>query len=210
MKEKPIIFSTPEVRAIQEGRKTMTRRMIKPQPEIDTRYETAVIEDGKLKIYARGIGDLWETRRIYKMPYHVGDILWVRETWRCNSVGKAGNTEMATIEYKVGIGRNIHDITPVQALYFGSKANWRPSIHMPRACARIFLEVKSVRVERLQDISQEDARAEGVKPYHYGVGGTSYKNAFLDVWNSLNAKSDYSWDSNPWVWVIEFERVEQA
>ena len=82
MKEKPIIFSTPMVRAILKGRKTMTRRVIKPQPEINTRYEIAVIEDEKLKICGRGIGDIWETRRIYKMPYHVGDILWVRETFQ--------------------------------------------------------------------------------------------------------------------------------
>ena len=87
-------------------------------------------------------------------------------------------------------------------------AGWLSPVAMYREAARVFLEVKSVMVERLQDISEEDASAEGIKPYHYGVGGTSYKNAFLDVWNNINAKRGYSWDSNPWVWVIEFVRID--
>ena len=199
MKEKSFVSSTPEVKAILEGRKTMTRLVIKPQPEIDTRYEMAVIEDGKLKICGRGIGDICETRRIYKMPYHVGDILWVRETYGLFN----DEDEYIYIYYKADEGN------PEKCPYFGK---WKPSIHMPREVARIFLEVKSVLVERLRDISEKDAKAEGViLGAKYGKLYSlkqSYKASFSCLWNNINAKRGYSWDSNPWVWVIEFERVE--
>ena len=163
---KPILFSTPMAQALlntkpgtwpaepidpEEPFKWQTRRVVKTQPEIDTRYEAAVIEDGKLKICGRGIGDVWETRRIYKMPYHVGDILWVRETYGLFN----DEDEYIYIYYKADEGN------PEKCPYFGK---WKPSIHMPRKAARIFLEVKSVRVERLRDISHEDAKAEGALP----------------------------------------------
>ena len=193
MSEKPIIFSTPMVQKIQEGLKTMTRRVIKPQFEIDARWESLVIEDKELKICGRGIGDLWETRHTVKMLYHCGDILWVRETWG----------------YESAVNSNVKYCYRADEEHYDG-GSWHPSIFMPRNAARIFLEVKNVRVERLQDITDEGALCEGV--FSRSLANAYFVNhprmAFEDSWNTINAKRGSSWDSNPWVWVIEFERVK--
>lgn len=201
--EKPIIFSTEMIRAILDGRKTQTRRIIKPQPP-DTSllirgpewYEPAMKNKfGELKpgkpIY--GIYDEYGEWGI-KCPYYPGMVLWVRETW-CNA-GVFGYAYKAT------------DTLPVSA-----KSGWRSPRYMNREAARIFLKVNHVRVERLQDITEEDARAEGVKgiPRSRELYPTDdYIYPFKRLWDNINAKRGYGWETNPWVWVIEFRRVNKG
>jgi hypothetical protein len=208
MKEKPILFSTPMVQAILEGRKTQTRRVIKPQP-IKVFKENGVdvlIDDGRTNAGKR--------------PYAVGDILWVRETWA--KYDAPYGLLCSKYQYKV----DKYDLS-IRTSIYGKKIKWKPSIFMPREAARLFLEVKCVRVERLRDISEKDAEAESAKPigvkdlsnvFNYldnNTGGdsselsNSYKAGFYKIWEELNAKRGCSWDSNPWVWVIEFERKEK-
>lgn len=187
---KPILFNTDMVRAIQDGNKSATRRVIKPQPKYS--------ESGGFAWKGREYGtDLPPTIQgaacnfLVASPYQIGDILYVRETW---------NT-------KGGI------VTPKSYIYKADDENgyWKPSIHMPKEAARIFLRVTDVRVERLQDITEEQAVAEGVR---IGLGTAPYfscKDAFSGLWDSTIKKSDltkYGWNANPWVFVFEFERLE--
>jgi hypothetical protein len=142
----------------------------------------------------------WGTGRVPR--YVADDILWVRETWQ-KTIDP--DTDDTLFVYKADNDDYVDlDGEP-------TKVKWKPSIHMPREAARICLEVKSVRVERLQDISEEDAKAEGVQPEEELK--TSYcsphREAFHRLWDSLNAKRGYGWDSNPWVWVIGFERKKK-
>jgi hypothetical protein len=212
MAEKPIIFSTPMVQAILDGRKTQTRRVVKPQPEQGMKiigpewFEPTVIdghgeeEPGKpiFGIYA-DIDD-WGL----KAPYQPGDILWVRETWQ-----PLVNSDGITVGYHYFTGQVVW-IKEELILNIQEPLKWKPSIHMPREAARIFLKVKDVRVERVQDISRWDVNAEGCPFRCESDDGMPEKQLkwFANLWDSLNAKRGYSWDSNPWVWVIEFERVE--
>lgn len=186
-KERPIIFGSEMVKAILEGRKTQTRRVIKPQPASGVRFSPFVpgqVEDGH--------------GRELRCPYAV-DRLWVRETWQ--AVHYTGEQT----GYKEYPGEVVQeDYGPKFGLVFpggGWDGRWRPSIFMPRWASRITLEVVSVRVERLQEISDSDARAEGV------LCDLNCRRPFMELWDSINAKRGYGWDSNPWVWVIEFERV---
>jgi len=217
---KPIIFSTPMVQAILDGRKTQTRRVIIPQPD---RFFEVDDTPGNFHLY-----DVeWGLGQIYP-KYQVGDILWVRETWYYEEhmhdltegepdlasgryshryVYKADNRD-----YPVNVGVGEH--------------GWKPSIHMPREAARLFLRVKNVRVERLQEITPVEVVAEGMGAHECRECIATYGNPccqdeesecglgdeilgdFRELWNSLNAKRGYGWDTNPWVWVIEFEREE--
>jgi hypothetical protein len=183
------------VRAILEGRKTQTRRSVKPQPNSEPGFDPVNLvwrQDGGIEQFC---------------PYGVpGDTLWVRETWQ-KCTGCYGG-ENGGVAYKA-------------TLPFFAAHKWKPSIHMPRWASRITLTVQSVRVERVQDISGDDAMAEGIT-HHDGLGvghsGYRYSNtspvfcspdiAFAELWDSINAKRGFSWQSNPWVWVIEFERQE--
>ena len=179
MKYIPILFSTPMVQAILDGRKTQTRRTLKMPPKNITITEN---------------GFEGESGRIYKCPYgKAGDILWVRETWK-------DSPKQATWQrysYKADYNSHLAEL-----------GKWNPSIHMPKSACRIFLKVKSVRVERLQDISEEDAKAEGADDVNCGVYGTTrYADGFYSIWNKINGSK--SWDENPLVWVIEFERIEK-
>jgi hypothetical protein len=230
MKERPILFSNPMVRALLNTKpgiwpaepidpsmpyKSMTRRVVKPQLDCDGAWnhtEFPLSIDSDLKGWW-GTTDSGKDHH-YSVPVK-GDVLWVRETWRVGAVGSAGNTDMATIEYKAG-GRQTIDITAERVPYYAGKARWRPSIFMPREAARLFLEVKDVGVERLQDIREEDAEAEGVFPGKCsGCGSCSGSDCydpvgyFQDLWDTLNAKRGYSWESNLWVWVYELMRVEK-
>lgn len=167
---KPILFSTPMVKAILDRRKTQTRRVIK----IDDAPEN------------------WR-KSLAGSRYKPGDILWVRETWAPKRY------QPERIYYKAD--NELGSLVNVD--------KWRPAIFMPRAAARIFLRVTDVRVERLQDITEDDATAEGLR---IGIGGEPYfscRDAFVALWNSINAKRGYGWDTNPWVWVISFERCEK-
>ena len=208
MASKPILFSTPMVKAILDGRKTQTRRVVKPN--IVDRF---VLDDrgNLLGSYVEGMPEAYPT--IDDAPYKPGDILWVRETfcevpYEHNHVPiKGGHITIPKYAYKADSERDYTGI-------------WKPSIHMPREAARIFLRVTNVRVERVQEITENDAKNEGVKdPYDYQEpsyydqphvrGMEINKSAFAGLWDSLNAKRGYGWEANPWVWVYEFERVSE-
>ena len=181
--ERPILFSTPMVQAILAGRKTQTRRIFKGTTEHKEAYNPAYLEkykdsDGWKKICPFG---------------QIGDKLWVRETWRPYSESRV------QIEYKAD-GKIIDYPDRPSFEFYGCGQNWRPSIFMPRWASRITLVITDVRVERLQDISEEDAKAEGCD-YNPNFSPCQF---YKKVWNSINGKT-YPWESNPWVWVISFK-----
>lgn len=195
MKEHPILFSAPMVCAILEGRKTQTRRVAKA-PE-DARHDR-----GGLAWYSPMQG---QDTGIYP-KYQPGDRLWVRETWT--------NDPEGGFAYRATVDPNWLDL-------YSKGLSWRPSIHMPRWASRITLEVESVRVERLQDISEADARAEGVNKgvFEYDCPARTcgkfwseqtYRNGFNILWDDINAKRGFGWGVNPWVWVVGFKRVEET
>jgi len=214
-KTKPIIFSGPMVRAILDGIKTQTRRVIKPQPKY---WQRGFLkgEDKPCALYwwekngtpARGM----ELREITEYCPHgqPGDILWVRETWYECFDGLDGcdfDGYVADGEKPCGPCR----ATAFEAMSIGYRSK-RPSIFMPRWAARLFLRITDVRVERVQDITEEDARAEGVEKMHIDDLGQTWKThrrGFESLWDTINAKRGYSWDTNPWVWVITFERIQE-
>jgi hypothetical protein len=186
---KPILFNTEMVQAILDGRKTVTRRKI----DRDITNFCDVEVDGTLLDYQNCHGDFINPINLCR--YKVGDILYVRETFN--------NTETDTVLYAAD--KDFIDFY----LFMESEIKWKPSIHMPKEAARIFLRVTNVRVERVQEITEEDAIAEGMsKTLVDGVVFISAKGNFHVLWDSLNIKRGYGWDTNPWVWVIEFERVE--
>lgn len=204
-KEKPIIFSTPMVRAILEGRKTMTRRTI--DKDISNQFD--IDTDGSVYAYIdQATGDSCNPEEICK--YQKGDVLYVRETWLKNAPG-------GITKYFYKADKHPEEVIG-QMKAFGYK--WRPSIHMPKEAARIWLEVTNVRVERLLDITEEDVIKEGISVSdikgigrRYFIPGTDKaaqtpQLAFQQFWDTLNAKRGYGWSVNPWVWVTEFRRVE--
>jgi hypothetical protein len=201
MKERPILFSGPMVRAILEGRKTQTRRIVKDP--ICTNQE--LYADAGL-IWYGGFG----LRKPCKFGA-VGDRLWVKETF-CQPTFEEKCFYRADMPIHIdrkesGLNEDID--------FVDSDFKWKPSIFMPRWASRITLEIVSVRVERLQWITEEDAKAEGVEPYNAkmyvhgrGVLEHSYVPEYAMLWNDINGAG--SWSSNPWVWVIEFKKVEVA
>ena len=217
MKERPILFNGEMVRAILEGRKTQTRRVVKPQP---------ILERGLWKMGGQFSAGWSEgTRSVPCMPGHSlctrgpygspGDRLWVRETWGVATRPCPYQGWRDGIEYRADVAwmDDERDLLPLHEPeipdevgdFYGDydKEGWRPSIHMPRWASRIMLEVKAVRVERLQEITEEDARAEGVEMV--GPASLTSRSSFAKLWDSINAKRGYGWDTNPWVWVVEFE-----
>ena len=185
IKTRPIIFTGESVRAILDGRKTQTRRVVKPQPEAPP--------------------DGWKSTRITlrswdHCPFGVpGDRLWVREAWAKDMAMDNGIRYYAT-----------DDVHPLRKK--------RSPIYMRKSDSRITLEVVAVRVERVQEISEADAIAEGCMPsqqecqsaQHGWLGtGPVAQQKYRNLWDSLNAKRGYSWESNPWVIVVEFKRLEQ-
>ena len=203
MKEHPILFSTPMVRAILEGRKTQTRRVIQPQPEIiirpiDDKCNEVIWSDAKRVLSIGGGGDVFGACVRELSPYgYRGDRLWVRETWL-----QDGEIYL----YKADFGKGI--------LSDSWNGHWKPSIHMPRKASRLMLEIVNIRAERLQDISEEDARAEGVvwqRDFGNGPETREARPVFFDVWDAINGNRDegaYTVKKNPWVWVIEFKEVK--
>ena len=198
MAEKPILFNTEMVRAILDGRKTQTRRLVKGIPLYEPYFE---VVDGKPMICDDN-GD-WHPAEDYSR-IQPGDVLWVRETWNGLRTGNPKIGYHTTYWYKA----DDQDENPDD--------KWLPSIHMPREAARLFLRVTGVQVERLQDISEDDALAEGANAGEYldEVGNlvdVYYPHEdFARIWDNTIKKADlrrYGWDANPWVWVIEFERI---
>ena len=190
MEDRPIIFSTPMVQAIQDGRKTQTRRVIKPQP-IRSPYWTHYENSG-----AFYPATLDAEPSVLKCPYGVrGSKLWVRETFTIEASNiwyKADGTDHdGNVEYPDG---------------FTHVPRWKPSIHMPKKHARIWLEITGVRVERLQDISDEDVLHEGFKMTSATIFSLGYTDAFAGLWDSINKKK-HPWESNVWVWVVKFRRL---
>jgi hypothetical protein len=205
MKERPILFSDPMVRAILEGRKTQTRRIVKYSAWHN--YGDCDI-DGKMV-------DAWGIDRSL-CPYgQPGDRLWVRETWRVgarwdNSKPSDIPPNSCTVLYKAGgfttngdAGERIHGGECSNPAWAGKT---RTAIHMPRWVSRIDLEVTGVRVERLQEISEADAEAEGVRNSLNIPSGRFANENFAHLWESINGPG--SWDANPWVWVVEFRRIK--
>ncbi len=192
MTERPIIFSAPMVRALLAGTKTQTRRIIKDQTIgyrfSEMRPDGAYLEWTGTPCCGTGVWDVPEYSGIAKVPYgQPGDRLWVRETFghfERNDTLKPGDT----IYYRAD-GQCL-EIEP-----------WRPSIHMPRWASRITLEVTGVRVERLQEISEADASAEGAAGHPDGPW-----HAYRSLWSLINGPG--SWDANPYCWVVEFKRLE--
>ena len=196
---KPILFNTDMVRAILDGRKSCTRRICKDANEY-TVPDMEFYNADKRTYAVHNFVDKEHTEQLSTAertcPICTGDILYVRETWK-----KAPN---GYYYYEDWQRNDIADIT-----------KWKPSIHMPKEAARIWLKVMNVRVERLQEISAESALAEGADKYIHTNGGLDENmtiTSFIGIWNSTIKKSDldrYGWDANPYVWVISFERCEK-
>lgn len=203
MSVKQILFNTEMVRAILDGRKSCTRRIVK--------HDVKAILNSPYHKEHPEVEDKQIISKLCMPPHQIGDILYVRETW-----------------YK-GLERYMYraDYSDTEKFYRDGKEiemKWHPSLHMPKDAARIFLRVTNVRVERLQEITEDEAVKEGVyqsncKECNAPFGcdacpdeGYNEIDGFADLWNSTIKKSDldfYGWDANPWVWVIEFERCEK-
>ncbi|MGU9815598.1 hypothetical protein ACU684_09420 [Pseudomonas sp. LF135] len=205
IKERPILFSAPMVRAILEGRKTVTRREVKGAG-------LKWLEDFTPEYVADPSNSLCP----YGKP---GDRLWLRETWYCDHFEVMRGPYLKPDD--MDIGEALDDGTLVYAAdglapYEQEQPTWKPSIHMPRWASRILLEITAVRVERLQDISEDQAKAEGVRLYtdHAELGewwhvdgidtySADPRKSFELLWSSVGG----DWQANPWVWVVEFKRV---
>lgn len=222
----PILFNTDMVRAIMDGRKTVTRRLIKPQqligilpdkPKNGTPEEFLKEKKHMFKPYC-DMTDGELIKASYNPPYQPGDILYVRETvWQ-----KVGHYLDVDGETKPSWYKEFKYVATDEKPETGWNYSWvkRPSIHMPKEAARIWLKVKDVRVERLQEMNEVDTAKEGIRTdvqthrldapdFIENFGGIEL---FKNLWNSTIKKSDldrYGWDANPLVWVIEFERREK-
>lgn len=261
MKQHPILFSTAMVQAILAGRKTQTRRIMKPQVEPcnhkaftyapwkddPTKFVESFSDKGYwyCELCGNGTGNSNEFKGI-KFPYgEVGDVLYVRESFRVNSwcpddvelsfryeadgfvspsiyfeddevfnrYWEQSCNDLADAGYEIDPDENYSD-------YKYDALRLRPSIHMPRAACRLYLQITDIRVERLNEISEEDAKAEGVKTHHTKLGITYYdyttgyfnglldaKESFQTLWQSINGPD--SWQANPFVWVISFKKIDK-
>ncbi|MDU2939893.1 morphogenetic protein [Superficieibacter sp. BNK-5] len=205
MKERGMIFNAEMVRAILDGRKTQTRRPVK-FPLIDKNMGCELA--GNELAGELAAGNYWNSP--FGKP---GDRIWVRETFRV--MGCA--TDVARLMYKASERSSFTEsarTVPVSSCTKQPSQKWTPSIHMPRWASRILLEITNVRVERLQDISHQDAVVEGMPPSHPSIDAVSKglgypdfpRSAFAQIWQSIYGAE--SWQVNPWVWVIEFKRVD--
>lgn len=213
---KPILFNTEMVRAILDGRKNCTRRIVKPQQFVGMlpdKCKNGVPEEflKEKKLMFKPYCDMTDIELInttYKAPYQPGDILYVRETWG----------------YPIALNSDKQYVFRADEVAESGFKNdshiWYPSIHMPKEAARIWLKVTDVRVERLQEMTLKDFKAEGIydeyktysETYTDHLRQMAYPKVFARLWNSTIKKSDldkYGWDANPWVWAIEFERCEK-
>lgn len=210
--EQGILFSAPMVRAILANTKTQTRRGIAGARGAfwERSYTGTVERDGVLRLREGADGTIVRGSPEVRCRYGaVGHRLWVKETWRVDdpSTGEIG--------YRASPGAlgssasRMHDTSDAEWWAHWSKRSaggrWQPSIYMPRWASRILLEIVSVRVERLQDISEDDARAEGVED-----GGADPREAYRNLWDQLNGeRAGFAWRDNPWVWVVTTKRCER-
>ena len=236
MKERPILFSGPMIRAILAGEKNQTRRVIRPQPKYpEFTYKGAGFTGLWCGYPDNGEDPAWEAYCPYGKP---GDQLWVRETFAeiceladpyCECEDKAPNNPHHFIEYRADSGNKYpgqwDDAYPDEiehAKKEGFIPRWKPSIFMPRWASRIQLHVERVRVERVQDISERDALAEGLEVFsqdagnNFSIGSGKIINttrepimAFHFLWDSINERRGFGWDKNPWVWVVEFSVIQE-
>lgn len=201
VKERPILFSGAMVRAILDKRKTQTRRAIKLPPWSTQDWDDFETDGESAAIIASSTGCFAEILSPYGK---VGDRLWVRETWL---------THQELYFYRA---TDLGEL-PDSLLQFSNPPKWKPSIFMPRAASRITLEITGVSIEKLQDITEEDAIAEGIDEFSYEKAGLNYEingrctrdpiQAFEFLWDSINGKT-MPWKSDPWVRAIEFKQVE--
>lgn len=222
MRVKPILFNTEMVRAILDGRKSCTRRLVKPQPDEKHTcllgFVTDSTEKKEVGCFGFGIDECGGSIQYAKPLYQIGDILYVRETiWQ-----KIGYYLDVDGETKPSWYNEFRYVASDEEPEYGWNYCWakRPSIHMPKKSARIFLRITNVRVERLQDITEDGAKAEGAidnrgfihsPDNEYDRIHTAKEN-FIEIWNRTIKESDLDfcgWDANPYVWVIEFERCEK-
>ena len=211
MKERPILFSGPMVRAILDGSKTQTRRIVKPQPS--TMPITNGSADGTYEAWPNGDscldwGDVVSDPLYYAQAGYCphgqpGDRLWVRETWAHDA------PDLDTCRRGVeSDGLFCGPYYRATARDFDQQSlTWRPSIFMPRWASRITLEITDVRVQRVQEIAPEDAMHEGVTAPLLTDKYTTMVGGFAHLWDSINAKRGYSWANNPWVWALTFRRI---
>ena len=221
--ERPILFSAPMVRAIIDGAKTQTRRVV-GLSELRRSDTPGYVWTWRGRAPIRSVaqqrrhhGGCWQDvshERLLALCPHgsVGDRIWVRETWAPVARGEAAeDIRDCRIEYRADTGASRPggwDAAPHDA----EALRWRPSIHMPRWASRITLEITDVRVERLTSISEDDARSEGVAgvaPRCAAMAAVSFRGAFALLWDSINGKRNgCAWADDPWVWAISFRRVE--
>lgn len=216
---KPILFNTAMVQAILEGRKTSTRRIIKDVEPFGKALATPKGIFSKEGLARQGV-------------YRIGDILYVRETWMIQSMKNFEKN--IKFLYKAEPNEKLNEVHVSAKRYeemlkFECKNGWQPSLFMPKEAGRIFLKVASVKVQRLSDMEDEDYFKEGIRVYtkdgkvnKFAVNEEQYKwqdmprniqKPFFDLWNSTLKKEqlkEYGWESNPYVWVIEFERIEKS
>lgn len=210
MKFRPILFSTSMVQAILEGRKTQTRRVVRPQP-LKLNFSTALPLNELINnlewLTNKGLNEIRKDANAYvfpKCPYgYVGDVLWVRETWQ-----DYARPDIKDVRF-------IFKADKTDAI--GSIIKWKPSIFMPKKACRIFLKIRDIRVERVQEISEDDAFSGGIKSHEGMCKNYLSKNSddwfgditdsFQSLWQSINGER--SWSDNPWVWLISFERIEK-
>ena len=219
MAEKPILFNTQMVQAIQAGLKTQTRRIIKGLPLYEPFFEE---DEGRGWLEDKGNGSFYALEAFSKVQ--PGDVLWVRETWNYGYI-ESSDREGAKEDWFEPCDRKTAEGLLKALSRYMYKADrdddelmeelqgfWRPSIHMPREAARIFLRVTGLRAERLQSITIEEIKAEGLTSAAVHAGDKEIAFAeFKLLWNSTIKTDDlprYGWDANPWVWVYEFEKME--
>jgi hypothetical protein len=231
MNQRPILFSTPMVQAILDGRKTMTRRIVNPQPDENKAYRVPRIL-GQEQIWDHWCWDTKEGERIIKKCLYgeIGDILWVRETFRKYYVTFPDSDRINFDHEIVDYAADPNTAIPMQDgdgfQVFNKDGSeryipWKPSIHMEKKHCRIYLEITELRVERLNEISESDAVSEGIRdnrgPFQDGIQFKNYLGSgswtcspaysFQTLWAKINGQE--SWDLNPWVWVIEFKKIDK-
>ncbi len=236
MKERPILFSAPMVKALLAGTKTQTRRIVKPQPRTEDTWDW--VWPLPASRFTRGTTVAWRNDQkptismIRSCPYgEIGDHLWIRETWT-----DANSDDGPVVCYRADLNRRYlnRESWPVNYdLYPGGKfckwagdveseteGGWKPGIHMFRWASRITLRITDVRVERVQQITEADAIAEGAIPWEFDaaqpmttgeLGAASpYRGGYACLWDDINGDEYWKlWKSNPWVWVVSFERIPQ-